>query len=194
MRITVFGSTGRTGRHILSDGPRRGHEIVAFTRRPELLMDTSALAAVVAGDGRDPEAVIAIVAAASRKGPHHTADVTRVITQAMAATGVTRLVVTSAYPIVGEKPRVPIAVLRLILADAYADQAGMERIVSGSSLNWTIARLNRLIDNPPRGGVRISTDLLDKPAATTRADAAATLLDLVENDAYARTAINVSGR
>lgn len=32
MNITVFGSTGRTGRHILNLGFRRGHRITAFTR------------------------------------------------------------------------------------------------------------------------------------------------------------------
>jgi uncharacterized protein YbjT (DUF2867 family) len=79
MTITVFGATGRTGRHILSQGPRRGHQITAFTRRPDILTDTTALDQVIHGDGRDPQAVaravtgadavIAIVAAATRKGP-----------------------------------------------------------------------------------------------------------------------------
>ena len=203
MRITVFGSTGRIGRHVLDQGVRRGHEVTAFTRRPQLLTSTEDLAAVVTGDGRDPEAVaaavggadavIAVVAAASRKGPHHAAAVARVIVDAMAGAGGRRLVVTSPYPIVAKKPRVPIALLRLILAAAYADQAEMERIVSASDLDWTIARLNRLIDRPARGSVRVSADLLDRPSAVTRADAAATLLDLVADDAYARTAVNVAG-
>jgi hypothetical protein len=83
--------------------------------------------------------------------------------------------------------------LRLILRAAYADLAQMERIVSASDLDWTIARLNRLLDKPARGRARISTTLLDKPAAITRADAAATLLDLAESDRYAKSAVNLSG-
>jgi putative NADH-flavin reductase len=203
MRITVLGSTSRIGGHILTEGSRRSHQITAFTRRPETLTDTSALAGVVHGDGRDPravatavasaDAVIAIVVAASRKGPHHTAEVSRVIAKAMAEADVRRFVMTSAYPIVGDKPRVPMALLRLALSAPYADLAEMERIVSASDLDWTIARLNRLIDKPARGGVRISRDLLDKPSAITRADVAATLLDLAESDTYARTAVNISG-
>lgn len=203
MRITVFGSTSRTGAHILAEGPGRSHQITAFTRHPEKLTENSALAKIVHGDGRDPkavatavadaDAVIAIVVAASRKGPHQTAEVSRVITEAMADAGVRRFVMTSAYPIVADKPRVPVALLRLMLSAAYADLAEMERIVSASDLNWTVARLNRLIDKPARGGVRISRDLLDKPSSITRADVAATLLDLAESDTYARTAVNICG-
>jgi putative NADH-flavin reductase len=203
MRLTVFGSTGRIGRLVLAEGLRRGHEITAFTRRLQLLTDTGRLAAIVTVDGRDPaavttavtgaDAVISIVAAGSRKGPHQTAEVTRMVADAMASAGVSRLVVTSPYPLVAEKPRLPLALLRRFLAAAYADQAEMERIVSTSDLEWTIARLNRLTDKPGRGRVEMSTGLLDKASAVTRADAATVVLDLVADHAYARAAVNVSG-
>jgi putative NADH-flavin reductase len=203
MRLTVFGSTGRTGRQVLAEGNRRGHRITAFTRRPDTIADPSTLAAIVSGDGRDPDAVraaiastdavIAIIAAPSRKGPHHIADVARTITGAMSETCVRRLVITSAYPIVGAKPRLPIALLKLVFADAYADGAAMEQIVSTSGLDWTIARLNRLTDEPPRGTIHTSHDLLDRPSAITRTDAAAALLDIVEDETLAGTAVNLAG-
>jgi uncharacterized protein YbjT (DUF2867 family) len=97
MRITVFGATGRTGRHLLAAGQRRDHQITAFTRRPEALVDPSALAAVVGGDGRDPQAVrqavdgadavISTMSAERRTGPRHVAEVSRVIALAMADLG-----------------------------------------------------------------------------------------------------------
>lgn len=203
MRLTVFGSTGRTGCQVLAEGNRRGHRITAFTRRPDTIADPSTLAAIVSGDGRDPDAVrtaiagtdavIAIIAAPSRKGPHHIADVARTITGAMSETGVRRLVITSAYPIVGVKPRLPIALLKLVFADAYADGAAMEQLVSTSGLDWTIARLNRLTDEPPRGTIHTSHDLLDRPSAITRTDAAAALLDIVEDETLTGTAVNLAG-
>ncbi|WP_433497707.1 NAD(P)-dependent oxidoreductase [Sphaerimonospora sp. CA-214678] len=203
MNITVIGSTGRTGRQVLAEGLRRGHQITAFTRRPRCLPAVPAPTRVVTGDGRDPDAVrealagadavIAVVAAADRKGPHHTAAVARVLTGVMAETGVRRLAITSAYPIVGDRPRLPMALLRWMLADAYADTAQMEEVVSATDLDWTIVRLTRLIDKPARGGVHISRGLLDRPGTLTRADVAATLLDTVEGDTYARTAINITG-
>jgi putative NADH-flavin reductase len=203
MKITVFGSTGRTSRHVLVEGIRRGHEITAFTRRADALQSTSTLAAVVEGDARDPhavreaiadaEAVVAIIAARSRKGPHHVADAARVITAAMLDARVRRIVITSPYPIVGDKPRLPMALLKAIFAAPYADNAAMEQLVSTSDLDWTIARLNRLTDKPARGAVRTSLDLLDKPSSITRADAAATLLDITKDATLAKTAINLAG-
>jgi putative NADH-flavin reductase len=204
MNLTVFGATGRLGRHVLEQGLRRGHKLTAFTRRPQALADPAALAAVVAGDGRDRQAVrraidgadgvIAIVASATRKGPHHTTEVARVITQAMADLGVRRLVVTDPYPIVADRPRLLIWLLRRFLAAAYADALAMERIVTTTDLDWTIVRLNRLLDGPPRGTAHVSRDLLARPSSITRADAAAVLLDVVADPALARVALNVSGR
>lgn len=202
MNVTVLGSTGRTGRLVLAEAVRRGHRVTAFTRRPEALPATPTPAAVVTGDGRDPEAVrravtgadavIAIVAAAGRKGPHHAAAVARVLTDVMPEAGTRRLIVTSAYPIVADRPRVPLALLRRLFADAYADTARMERIVSASGLDWTIVRLNRLTDRPARGSVRISPGLLDRPTAVPRADVAAGLLDALADPACSRTAVNLA--
>lgn len=203
MNVTVIGSAGRTGRLVLAEAVRRGHKVTAFTRRAEALAALSDLAAVVIGDGRDPQAVrqavahadavIAIVSAPGRKGPHHTAAVAEVLTEAMSEAGTRRLVVTSAYPIVAVRPRLPMALLRRVFADAYADAGRMERIVRASDLDWTVVRLNRLTDGPARGRVRISRGLLDRPASLTRADAAAVLLDVLADSAYARTAVNVGG-
>ena len=111
----------------------------------------------------------------------------------MTDAGVHRLIVVSAYPIVGDRPRLPIWILRRILATPYADVSQMEQIVSTSDLDWTIARLNRLTDKPATGAITTSTGPLTKPRPHTRADTAATLLDLTENPTSARTAINISG-
>lgn len=203
MKLTVLGSTGHTGRYVLAEGLRRGHQITAFTRRPDALKDRTTLAAVVQGDGRNQAAVrnavkgadsvIAIIAASSRNGPHQTAEVARTLTRTMVEEGVRRLVITSAYPIVGTRPRAPIAILRLVFAAAYADARAMEQIVSTSDLDWTIARLNQLSDGPAHGKVRISRELFERPSGMTRADAAIALLDIVEDLTLAKTAVNLAG-
>jgi NAD(P)H-binding len=111
----------------------------------------------------------------------------------MADLGVRRLVVTSAYPIIVDKPPLAMAVLRRLLATSYADNAAMEQLVSSSGLDWTIVRLNRLTNKAATGAVHTSRGLLERPRAIARADAAATLLDIVADPALARTAINVAG-
>jgi NAD(P)H-binding len=128
-----------------------------------------------------------------RNDPHRLADTARVLTQAMADLGVRRLVVTSAYPIIVEDPPLAMAILRRLLAASYTDGAEMERLVAGSGLDWTIARLNRLTNKPATGRVHTSRGLLAKPRAIARADAAALLLDIVGDPTLAGTAINVAG-
>jgi hypothetical protein len=137
--------------------------------------------------------VIAILAPRSLRGPHQIADVAHVLISAMTDLGASRLVITSAYPLVAKAPRLPLAVLRRALAGTYADLAQMGQAVSGSRLAWTIVRLNRLTDAPPCGGTRISPGLLEKPAPVTRADAAAVLLDIVQDGTFSTMSVNVAG-
>lgn len=203
-KITVVGATGRTGRHVVGLAARRGMSVTVLTRRPHLLTGPEELDRVITGDGTDPSAVrdaitgadtvVAIIGASSRRGPHQAAAVSRVLIPAMTGASVSRFVIASAYPVVAEKPRLVIGLLRLILADAYADLAAMEQIVSGQAgLAWTIARLSRLTDGPARGGTRISRELLARPSAITRADAAAALLDIAADRSLADAAVNVTG-
>jgi hypothetical protein len=107
--------------------------------------------------------------------------------------GVARLVMTSAYPIVAQKPRVPLAIVKRIFADLYADAAAMEETITGSDPDWTIARWTRLTNGRSRGRVTMSRELLDKTPSLARADAARVLLDIVEDPSLSRTALNVAG-
>jgi putative NADH-flavin reductase len=203
VRVTVFGATGRTGRHLLTEGLRRGHQLTAFTRRPGALADPAVLADVVVGDARDPEAVgkavggadavISTISAERRTGPYPVAEATAVIAGAMADLGVRRLVVTSAYGMVAERPRLLAPLLRRWLAAPFADAAAMERAVAASGLDWTVVRLPLLTDRPARGRFRTSGELFTGgPYPLARADAAAALLDIAEAAIFARTAVNVA--
>lgn len=208
MQLTIIGSTGLTGSHVVRQALQRGHDVVAFTRQPGPPPGDARPKRVVHGDGRDPAAVaaavrdadgvIAIVSARSRKGPHQAAEVARVLTSAMSEAGVRRLLVTSAYPLVGDRPRILMALLRRILASGYDDLREMERHVTASSLDWTIVRLVRLTNSGVVSPLRLTEGLLENPAAKprgiSRASVAAALLDVVESGAYIRTAVNVSPR
>ena len=203
MKLTVIGATGRTGSQVLIEGARRGHEITAFTRRPEMLGDKSSLERVVTGDGLNREAVasavtgadavIAIIKSASRKGPHQISGVAQVLVETMPTAGVRRLLMTSAYPVVASKPRIPMTLLHVVFREGYADMSRMEQTLQSSDLDWTIARLYGLVDKPSRRGVTVSRDLLEKPSTLSPAEAASVVLDLVADDRYARTAVNIAG-
>jgi uncharacterized protein YbjT (DUF2867 family) len=200
VRLTVIGSTGRTGLYVLDEGVRRGHDITAFTRRPDALPKNWPPERVAVGDALDEAAVrsavdgadgvIAIVKASSRKGPHVTAAAAESIGTAMAGAGVKRLLMTSSYAAVAPNQPRPI---RWMLRDAFADVRRMEEVLGRTDLDWTVARLCGLVNRPSVGPVRISTGLFDKPYVIARTDVAPGLLDLVERDEYARQAVNVSG-
>ncbi|SDL39786.1 NAD(P)H-binding [Nonomuraea jiangxiensis] len=61
-------------------------------------------------DGSD--AVISTLPGGNRRDPHLTADITAAIITAMADVDVRRLVVTNAYPIVADRPRPAVTLLR----------------------------------------------------------------------------------
>ncbi|MFI6788121.1 NAD(P)-dependent oxidoreductase [Nonomuraea sp. NPDC050383] len=204
MRIAIIGSTGRTGRHVLAEALRRGHQVTAFTRDATALAGKPEPHAVVEGDGRDPDkvraavdgadAVISIINGGDKRDPHRAAQATRTIMRAMAETGTRRLVVTTPYPNVARRPYLVLWLLRRLLATPYADARELEQAVAASDLDWTIARLTRLTDGPAAGSGLVSHGLLAKPRALTRADVATTLLDIVHDPGVSRAAVNICGR
>jgi putative NADH-flavin reductase len=203
MNITIIGAAGRLGQRVVEEASRRGHQVTGLARRPERLARPDLLTQIASGDGRDRDVVAGAVAGADAvviavpggfgKDPHQAADVTRTVTAAMRDHGVRRLVITSAYPIVGTRPRAAMWVMRKALATPYADVTQAEQIATGSGLDWTIARLNRLTDQPSAGPPHASTGLLDRATGLSRADAAALLVDLAETRNHARQALNVRG-
>lgn len=203
MKITVIGAAGRLGQRVVEEAARRGHQVTGLARHPERLPRPDLLAGIAAGDGRDggvvagavagADAVISTLPGGTGKDPHQAADATRAVTAAMRDHGIDRLVITSAYPIVGTRPRAAMWLLRKVLATPYADIAEAEKIASTSGLDWTIARLNRLTDQAPAGLPHASTSLLDRPTGLTRADAATLLVDLAETGNHTGQALNICG-
>ena len=205
MKIGVIGSTGRTGRLVLDEGLRRGHAMTAFTRRPQELAGVLGLAAVVHGDGRNIEdirrvvrgqdAVISIVSSEGRATTTMMSDVSRALLVGMSEAGVRRLVAVSVYALQGRRPWIAISLVRWLLRRPYADFARMERIVSASRLDWTIVRPPMLTNGPAKGHVRSAAgreDFAHGPYSISRADLAATLVDLAEDSQHVGDVLLVS--
>lgn len=204
-KIAVIGSTGRTGRLVLDEGLLRGHSMTAFTRRPDGLLGVRGLKSVVQGDGRKPDdirravagqdAVISIVSSEGLGPTTVMSDVTRAELEAMGEVGVRRLVTVSVSALEGRRPWILINLVRWILRKPYADFARMERLVMSSRVDWTIVRPPYLTNGPKTGRVRSQTgrkDLPQGPYHISRADLAATLVDLAEDSAYVGEVLLVS--
>ncbi|HEY8471783.1 MAG TPA: NAD(P)H-binding protein [Natronosporangium sp.] len=205
MKLFVVGSAGRTGRLVVQQALARGYEVTAFTRRPQAIEVSHPQLRVAHGDGlvlgdlsqvAGHDAVISIVAAPDLKPTTVAEQVTRNLVRAMTTSGVDRLVVTSSHALVATRPKLAVAAIRLLLRHAYADARNMEAVLRKSTLDWRIVRANRLVDKPAVGSVVRMPDGQDFVGGAnelTRADLAATLLDVVADDNLKRQAIEVTG-
>src|SRR5207245_1178225 len=133
------------------------------------------------------DAVISIVSSEGRGPTTVMSEVTRVELDAMREAGVRRLVSVSVSAIEGRRPWILINLVRWILRKPYADFARMERLIALSSVDWTIVRPPYLSNGPKTGWVRTRSgrsDLRHGPYHISRADLAATLVDLAEDSQH----------
>jgi putative NADH-flavin reductase len=202
MKLGVFGSTGGTGRLILTEALRRGHEVTAFARNADALAGIQGLAGVVEGDGRYGDAVAAAVAGqgavimtvSGRGEPDVATGIARAVTAAMATAGVARLVATSSYAMVATRPYVLAPLVRKIFGKALIDQRSADEVIRATGLDWTILRASRLTAAPATRPPRVSTGLfVSGPYSVSRAAYANVLLDYAEAPVHVGETVNVTG-
>ncbi len=209
MRITVFGATGGTGRHVVEQALGAGHQVVAVVRDPARLPVPAADGlTVVTARLDDQESVERAVdgadAVVDALGSHGTgpttvrADAAPVIIAAMRATGVRRLVAVSASGAhtTGDDPFIRFVVkpvLGYVLRHAFADMRAMETIVRASGLDWTIVLPPQLTDGPRTGRVRRRVGANVRGSyRIARADLADAVLQAVTDDAVRGTSLSVA--
>ena len=220
MKLTIFAATGGIGRQVLEQALAAGHDVTAVARNPRTLPgEVRAVTADLAD--ADPAALEPAVAGAdavlSGLGPRKRSDAgiasrgTRVITQAMQATGVRRVVVVSAAPVSTvaspgrpDPPRhdpgeglvtrhLATPLLRAALREVYADLALMEDVLRDSGLDWTVVRPPRLTDRPATGAYRTAYGRnLRRGLFVSRADVAHLMLEVLEQPGTIGQAIGIA--
>jgi putative NADH-flavin reductase len=154
MKLFAIGATGRTGREIVQQGLARGHHITAFVRSPEGITSRNKRFTIVKGNVTDETQLFDVVrnhdAVVSTLGPCEVFKPSSLLeesahatTRAMVRLGIKRLVVLSAA---AHFPGIPNRIASFIMRNHMRDSLAMEKIVQGSSLDWTIARPPRLTD------------------------------------------------
>jgi putative NADH-flavin reductase len=164
VRLVVLGATGRTGRLLVDQALDRGHEVVAYVRRPEAVPARPGLA-VVAGQLGDLPGLTTVMAGADAVlcaiGPKGVKDLVGthlmratlpVVAAAMTAAGVRRLVLMSAYG-VGETARSASFTARLSFRTAmratYRDKQEAEERLAGTGLDVTTVYPTMLTNGAP---------------------------------------------
>jgi putative NADH-flavin reductase len=202
MNLFVLGGTGRVGSQIVDVALERKHRVTALARSPQKLAARAGLR-IVAGDPLDRSALeramtghdAVLTALGTTKlwramQPTMTELVSSVVA-AMAASGTSRLVALSGGMLFPD----PFAtVLRFVLRHHARDLTRMEAVVTGTALEWTLARPPRLTIGTAES-YRTASGAFPKdgvPALTCRA-VAACMVDAVQQREHVREIVGVSG-
>jgi hypothetical protein len=211
MRVAVFGASGAIGRLVVDRRLAGAREVAALVRTPGKLTtqdprltvrigelsEEGAVRDVIAGS----DAVISALGPVLKRGVQGTpvADGTRAIVAAMQETGVRRFIglATPSVPDRRDRPTVKARLLplmaRVMFPGALVELKGMTAAVTGSGLNWTMARITAPTDRPAKGTVRAGFLGRDRVGwTTTRADIAAFLVDQLGDPRFVRALPAVS--
>jgi putative NADH-flavin reductase len=211
MKLTVFGANGPTGRLLTRLALDEGHDVVAFTRRPDAFPIEHGRLRVAGGDVHDAaavaeeivgaDAVLSTIRVPFAKTPVsvYSAGVAHMIT-GMRTAAVDRLVVVSSSAIgphpeplggfVFEKIMQPYVVNKLGRT-VYDDMRRMEALVSASALAWTIVRPSGLFEAPAVSDYAVARDHIGQ-RFTARIDLADSLLRQATDGTYVRSTIAVA--
>ncbi|KUL46519.1 epimerase [Streptomyces sp. NRRL F-4489] len=210
MKLTVLGASGGIGREIVSQALADGHDVTAALRNPGKLVQRHPRLTVLRTDPLDPasvepavrgaDAVLSGIGQAGRHDPLRPASTSaRAVTEAMAATGVRRLLVVSAGPLnrtgagqpfLGHRVFAPL--LWAVLKEVYTDLERMEAILRATDLDWTSVRPPRLLDKPGTGHYRHAIEAGPAGNSIPRADVARAMLDLIPDPTTHAHAVGVS--
>ena len=208
MRVAVLGATGRTGRLVVDELLRRGHEVVALVRDPARAR-LPAQVRTLPGDARDGRALPPLLTGAdavvSALGPRRGdatlhRDVAGVLIEAMRAAGVRRFVGISGagIDVPGDakrlRDRIVSAAIQRFGGDAVRDKVLEHQAWAVSGLDWTLVRPPRLVDHPATGRVEHAASRSPRATSVPRADLAAFVVaDCVEQGSYVGAAPLVAG-
>ncbi len=195
MKITIFGATSATGKQLVEQALKAGHDVTAFLRDASKLQITDEKLKVITGDALNSQQVEDAVkgseAILSTLGPRGkpmvmAAESTQNIVSAMEKHGVKRLIVISvagvAVPQDQRKPNFVDGLLKFFLKDVFVDRENQLNILEASKVEWVAVRVPRLTDGPAVGKVKAFFGNPSPSMKVTRADVADFMLkQLTEN-------------
>jgi putative NADH-flavin reductase len=207
LKLLVFGATGPTGRHLVSQALEQGHEVTAFARQPEAIAprerlrvlqgDTTRDAAAVAAAIRGKDAIVSALGVGNTFFPNGLMQRSLGnIVPAMEREGVKRLVLMSAFGVGASKdnaPLIPRIMYCTLLSGIFADKQAAEDELRASALDWTIVYPVLLTSGPATGRYRAGERLeLHGVPTISRADVAHFMLGEISRPQYLRKAVALS--
>lgn len=203
MKILVLGANGRTGKHIVSQGLSRGHEIVALVRNPETMQAQDGLTCIkgspinasdliAANQGCD--AIIVTLnnprtSDAPWAKPITTDKILTQVSQNIISLGDQRVVYLSAVGVGDSFESSPwimrFMIRRTNLKYAYEDHNLGEKTFRDSGARWTLVRPVGLSNSTKEKSLIVGTGSEPKPGMMIRRSSVASfMLDCVENNSH----------
>jgi uncharacterized protein YbjT (DUF2867 family) len=203
MKVAVLGATGRTGRPLLAELLRRGHDVTVLVRDPARLGPDAERVRVVRGSSRDEAALAELVVGAdavlSTLGPvdkdytlHR--ETAAALVPVLQRAGVDRFIGVSGagIDVPGDQKSTSAKVISTLIqrlgGEVVADKPAEYAVWAASDRNFTLVRPPRLKDGGPTGAVEHSAHRSAKATWIHRADLAAFLVDCLEQNLYPRSA------
>ncbi len=206
--MTIFGSTGGTGRQLVTQALDEGHEVTAFARSPEKLDKKHEKLQVVQGDVLDSasveraihgqDVVLCTLGLPPLGKGNLRANGTKNIIHAMEKTGVKRLICQSSVGIGDSRDTLPFLMKYLIipfmLRRVFADHEIQENYIKESQLDWIIVRPAALTDGELTGFYQqgYSADNKTVTHKISRADTADFMLKQLADNNFLRKTPSIS--
>ena len=209
MHLAIFGSTGPTGRALVSQALDRDHDVTAVARDPAAVEATGARLQVVRADvldrssfdgvlngvdavlsaigthGRQPTTVYSVGAANIRDAMHH-AGVQRFV-------GISALPVTRRTELGPAERWIAVPLLSMFFGEMYADMTRMEQVLRDSDLDFTIMRPPQLTNKRATGKYRTAINQhLPRARKISRADLAAEMLQVIPQQQTVRGTVSLA--
>lgn len=210
MIITIFGSTGGTGRELVRLALEHGHSVTAVARDPAAVGVAHERLVVRRADVLDPDSLPAVITGTSvvmsalgtptSRAPTtvYSAGVANIL-EAMRAADVRRFIGISAVPVIpGSEAAVferllLFPILYRFFGGAYKDMERMEGLLRANQAEWTVLRPPMLSDKPATGRYRTALNQNVRGGRRiTRGDLAAAMLETIDDRSSVRAAIGVA--
>lgn len=200
MNILIFGASGATGSHLVSQALKQGHRVTAFVRTASKLEITHPNLKVAEGDVshyqqvenamQDQEVVFSALGAATPfKRDHKLIIGIQNIVAAMTKQNVPRIIYQSFLGVKENRKELGLMVnmvMPVILKKAIVDHEAKEDIITKSQLDWVIVRCPMLTNGPLTASYRTGERIRSSSVIplVSRADVAHFMLQQISDDRH----------
>jgi putative NADH-flavin reductase len=212
MKVIIFGATGFSGRAILSEALKQGHEVTILVRDAAKVQSKHKNLMVVEGNVLNPETVARVLqnqevviqclgvgGKGDGKPTTFISDATKVIVEEMQKQKIKRLIAMSNVGAGNSIAFQPWFFTQIILPYFMKwlkviidDKNRMEPIIMNSHLDWTIVRCPNIVDKPAKGDCLATLDGKGLKLSVTLSDLSKFMVDQLTQAIFIKQAPSVS--